>query len=246
MKSQSEVDNAVIIGDDRKNNWEERGFAEDAAASMWPPRPYSCTFCKREFRSAQALGGHMNIHRRDKARLKQNPNPHHHNYQPFYHHTIKPLLGNHNHHRFSAPLFSTQINCGITHSHSYSSQATTISTTRSISQENKFSHTSSSSFIFRQMGSPNSEQEKEYSFGGLECGNFVETSLSQNSSPCWDRPNMSCKRLKNSICSLPLFLRPCSKDKGLALQPVEIPLGLHHRIEDLDLELRLGKQQKVE
>ncbi|KAI3978194.1 hypothetical protein MKX01_013025 [Papaver californicum] len=39
--------------------------------SSWPPRPYTCSFCKREFRSAQALGGHMNVHRRDRARLNQ-------------------------------------------------------------------------------------------------------------------------------------------------------------------------------
>ncbi|XP_076943628.1 transcriptional regulator SUPERMAN-like [Bidens hawaiensis] len=37
----------------------------------WPPRSYTCAFCKREFRSAQALGGHMNVHRRDRARFKQ-------------------------------------------------------------------------------------------------------------------------------------------------------------------------------
>ncbi|XP_014503006.1 probable transcriptional regulator RABBIT EARS [Vigna radiata var. radiata] len=212
MKSQSQHEKPAIIGDDRRNNWEERAFAEDAVGSMWPPRPYSCTFCKREFRSAQALGGHMNIHRRDKARLKQN------------HHTIKSLLGNNNH-PFSAPLISTQINCGLTHSHNYSSQATTISTTRSLSQQNNFSPSSSSSSILRQMGSPNSEQAMEYS--------FVETSLSmgmsttmfgQNSSP----PNISCKRLKNNISSLPLFLRPpCSN------------VELHHAMEDLDLELRL-------
>lgn len=51
----------------------------------WPPRSYGCSFCKREFRSAQALGGHMNVHRRERARLRQysppwetpppNPNP---------------------------------------------------------------------------------------------------------------------------------------------------------------------------
>lgn len=34
-------------------------------------RSYECTFCKRGFSNAQALGGHMNIHRRDKAKLKQ-------------------------------------------------------------------------------------------------------------------------------------------------------------------------------
>ncbi|KAL5231899.1 hypothetical protein ABZP36_030675 [Zizania latifolia] len=54
--------------------WEERAFAEDSAGHLggciWPPRSYSCSFCGREFRSAQALGGHMNVHRRDRARLK--------------------------------------------------------------------------------------------------------------------------------------------------------------------------------
>ncbi|XP_030508460.2 uncharacterized protein LOC115723168 [Cannabis sativa] len=39
----------------------------------WPPRSYTCSFCKREFRSAQALGGHMNVHRKDRARLRQSP-----------------------------------------------------------------------------------------------------------------------------------------------------------------------------
>ncbi|CAI0470644.1 unnamed protein product [Linum tenue] len=57
------------------DSWEEQAFAEDASGALggciWPPRSYSCTFCRREFRSAQALGGHMNVHRRDRARLKQ-------------------------------------------------------------------------------------------------------------------------------------------------------------------------------
>lgn len=57
------------------DSWEEQAFAEDAAGTLggcvWPPRSYSCTFCRREFKSAQALGGHMNVHRRDRARLKQ-------------------------------------------------------------------------------------------------------------------------------------------------------------------------------
>ncbi|KAL8039344.1 hypothetical protein ABFS82_10G029000 [Erythranthe guttata] len=30
---------------------------------------YSCSFCRRGFSNAQALGGHMNIHRRDRAKL---------------------------------------------------------------------------------------------------------------------------------------------------------------------------------
>ncbi|KAM7491090.1 hypothetical protein LguiA_034011 [Lonicera macranthoides] len=56
------------------DSWEVRAFAEDTSNAMgttWPPRSYTCTFCRREFRSAQALGGHMNVHRRDRARLHQ-------------------------------------------------------------------------------------------------------------------------------------------------------------------------------
>lgn len=40
-----------------------------------PARTYECTFCKRGFSNAQALGGHMNIHRKDKAKLKQANEP---------------------------------------------------------------------------------------------------------------------------------------------------------------------------
>ncbi|XVF52369.1 hypothetical protein PTKIN_Ptkin05aG0013100 [Pterospermum kingtungense] len=60
------------------DSWEVRAFAEDTGNVMgttWPPRSYTCTFCRREFRSAQALGGHMNVHRRDRARLHQTTLP---------------------------------------------------------------------------------------------------------------------------------------------------------------------------
>ncbi|XP_044978876.1 probable transcriptional regulator RABBIT EARS [Hordeum vulgare subsp. vulgare] len=63
---------AAYTSDPSSSSWEEQAFARDAAADLlvWPPRSYSCTFCRREFRSAQALGGHMNVHRRDRARLR--------------------------------------------------------------------------------------------------------------------------------------------------------------------------------
>lgn len=72
MKSEA----PVMMGSSslKKRSWEEElGFGEDIGGGgfVWPPRSYSCTFCRREFRSAQALGGHMNVHRRDRARLKQ-------------------------------------------------------------------------------------------------------------------------------------------------------------------------------
>ncbi|KAK8674460.1 hypothetical protein V6N13_112751 [Hibiscus sabdariffa] len=77
---------------DPRTKWELNRFelvgleGEDYSCckSPWPAKYYSCSFCKREFRSAQALGGHMNVHRKDRARLRllsswvlesQNPNP---------------------------------------------------------------------------------------------------------------------------------------------------------------------------
>uniref|UniRef100_A0A0D9WXZ8 C2H2-type domain-containing protein n=1 Tax=Leersia perrieri TaxID=77586 RepID=A0A0D9WXZ8_9ORYZ len=40
----------------------------DGAAKRAPAAAYyECTFCKRGFTNAQALGGHMNIHRKDRG-----------------------------------------------------------------------------------------------------------------------------------------------------------------------------------
>lgn len=55
------------------SSWDHIGNYEGELGFSWPPRSYICSFCKREFRSAQALGGHMNVHRRDRARLRQSP-----------------------------------------------------------------------------------------------------------------------------------------------------------------------------
>ncbi|KAF8096767.1 hypothetical protein N665_0301s0015 [Sinapis alba] len=53
------------------DSWEVKAFEQDTKGNIsgttWPPRSYTCNFCRREFRSAQALGGHMNVHRRDRA-----------------------------------------------------------------------------------------------------------------------------------------------------------------------------------
>lgn len=57
--------------EEEDESWEVKAFAKDTGNVTWPPRSYTCTFCRREFRSAQALGGHMNVHRRDRARLHQ-------------------------------------------------------------------------------------------------------------------------------------------------------------------------------
>ncbi|GLJ41704.1 hypothetical protein SUGI_0863130 [Cryptomeria japonica] len=58
----------------RHNGIKEEGHVESdsdqsglAGDRMREPRMYECQFCKRGFSSAQALGGHMNVHRRDRA-----------------------------------------------------------------------------------------------------------------------------------------------------------------------------------
>nr|GLL43603.1 transcriptional regulator SUPERMAN-like [Ipomoea trifida] len=44
-------------------------------------RSYECAFCKRGFTNAQALGGHMNIHRKDKLKAAKQNNISHHQQQ---------------------------------------------------------------------------------------------------------------------------------------------------------------------
>lgn len=54
-----------------QENQEQETSDDQQRAAASPIRSYDCTFCKRGFSNAQALGGHMNIHRKDKAKLKQ-------------------------------------------------------------------------------------------------------------------------------------------------------------------------------
>ncbi|KAK1265289.1 Transcriptional regulator TAC1 [Acorus gramineus] len=49
---------------------------EDQSDQTSHGRSYDCNFCKRGFSNAQALGGHMNIHRKEKARLKKSSTVH--------------------------------------------------------------------------------------------------------------------------------------------------------------------------
>ncbi|GAB4841691.1 hypothetical protein Ancab_022413 [Ancistrocladus abbreviatus] len=58
-----------------KSLWESEKFKDWPSDYPWPPRNYTCSFCRREFKSAQALGGHMNVHRRDRARMRDQSPP---------------------------------------------------------------------------------------------------------------------------------------------------------------------------
>ncbi|KAL7105434.1 hypothetical protein ACP275_07G043900 [Erythranthe tilingii] len=62
-KSSNSSDNFVPSENDHRP---ENSTGDSAGVG----RSYECTFCKRGFTNAQALGGHMNIHRKDKAKAK--------------------------------------------------------------------------------------------------------------------------------------------------------------------------------
>lgn len=63
--------------DGKARNSETSSEENDQAAEKFTDenagvgRIYECIFCKRGFTNAQALGGHMNIHRKGKAKDKQ-------------------------------------------------------------------------------------------------------------------------------------------------------------------------------
>ncbi|ESW35437.1 hypothetical protein PHAVU_001G235000 [Phaseolus vulgaris] len=228
----------------RNNNtnssWEERAFAEDAArilgGCIWPPRSYSCNFCKREFRSAQALGGHMNVHRRDRARLKQSLSHHNESLQDL--------------HKNDCPVATSKVS---------SSRPSTISTQENCYHQPTMSpYSSPISWGHHHMGSPDSEPKgsavngREQFLKGLGCNDYVETSLSVGQSSVFVQKlpiesygdeAISYKRSKTSMPPLPAFHKPCSSDRHLTFHSAEFVLK--PGMEDLDLELRLGKPQKV-
>ncbi|CAH1432486.1 unnamed protein product [Lactuca virosa] len=56
--------------DDPKQSSTTTTPEEPQQTTTHTPRSYECNFCKRGFTNAQALGGHMNIHRKDKGKFK--------------------------------------------------------------------------------------------------------------------------------------------------------------------------------
>ncbi|GMI69313.1 hypothetical protein HRI_000600600 [Hibiscus trionum] len=50
------------------NQLEDSKSSSEDADDTGTARFYECVFCKRGFTTAQALGGHMNIHRKDRAK----------------------------------------------------------------------------------------------------------------------------------------------------------------------------------
>lgn len=53
-----------------KASSDDHGSTDQSADDDNSGKFYECIFCKRGFSTAQALGGHMNIHRKDRAKMK--------------------------------------------------------------------------------------------------------------------------------------------------------------------------------
>ncbi|OMP09318.1 hypothetical protein COLO4_05593 [Corchorus olitorius] len=60
---------------DSKSSSEETDRSEQSNDDLGTGRSYECVFCKRGFTTAQALGGHMNIHRKDRAKSRPSSVP---------------------------------------------------------------------------------------------------------------------------------------------------------------------------
>lgn len=217
----------------------EKAFAEDTAGDLggvvWPPRSYWCSFCSREFRSAQALGGHMNVHRRDRARLKQSLVT-----------TATNTAATGNEVQVlqrQNPNFSTPVQLTI-----LSRLSSAMSSSKESSDDGHFVPCPSQSFLDHK-GSIDLPLGKEVPICDRDNG-CCDTNLSigLSNSIMGDRANadapLSFKRPKTGSSSpMSLLHKPCSTDCSC---PQRLPTGLKiGYTEDLDLELRLGNPPKV-
>ncbi|KAK9158870.1 hypothetical protein Scep_005444 [Stephania cephalantha] len=301
----SRVEAAATVVGCNNDSWEEQAFAQDSAGVLggcvWPPRSYSCSFCRREFRSAQALGGHMNVHRRDRARLKQSPIPNTSTTNTTTTTTTSELFlhHSHNHHQINHCKSMVVINPtsqASTLAYNKSTGTTThnpnpnplspsrvsvLSTQENINDHSTLVSSSLSSTIVQEhrkpslicdphQRSPNSisirvlaavsdsnegeknlkRQNKSF-FDRNEAHTKPDSSLNLNLVLNWSRPNNSsedqdeddgvaCKKRRiDAAASLPLFLksRHHLQSEVLGLNP--------SKMEELDLELRLGDRPQV-
>ncbi|WOL08404.1 hypothetical protein Cni_G17157 [Canna indica] len=244
------------LGARNYESWEEKAFAEDTAGHLggcfWPPRSYSCSFCRREFRSAQALGGHMNVHRRDRARLKQSSSsssssPGEETVDGSVQHPINScaVVGNLNPNpnssalasvtspRVSAPLIQENWNGNIFFSPSFSS-----STDRDKLKGSFFS----TSRTLEESTPPRVLVVPEVKLGGGDLG-FEELSF-QRSRDRGDE-EINCNKRRRIFKATPAaasMVRVGSSGDQQQADQCEVKLN---SFEELDLELRLGDAPKI-
>ncbi|CAA3012967.1 zinc finger 10-like [Olea europaea subsp. europaea] len=232
------------------DSWEEQAFAEDASGLLggcvWPPRSYNCSFCRREFRSAQALGGHMNVHRRDRARLRQSPVPQ----------TYEPVLNPCQSFEFHEyPSRSDQIYTFFYHSANSDSDPIRVSdqNQKVSSQKRVSSHGSISPIIpehhhknMVSLSIPSSSGKKpkisessnraKEDYPALDLSESLNPTLTNTSS---DEEVASCKRRRIDANPLIFFQKP-SPILDRCHPQSEMHKLCSSSMEELDLELRLG------
>lgn len=205
-----QIPDGLVVGSSIKEPWKEEAYS-------WPPRSYSCNFCRREFRSAQALGGHMNVHRRDRARLKQ---------------LYTRLGGEAMEEDEHDPNPSTVTSAGCHQPQVNPSSATVLPSTLShrVSAPSTHEHWTETNFF-----SP--------SFSSSIAGdNLKESLFCKNRSlliVCDEKTNCNKRRRTDPMPAF--FVRSCSCDQQQEVQPEVLNHGLD---EELDLELRLGGAPK--
>ncbi|KAI3458661.1 hypothetical protein Pfo_015324 [Paulownia fortunei] len=196
---------------------------------IWPPRSYTCTFCRREFRSAQALGGHMNVHRRDRARLKQSSPPQ----QP------EPgILHHQKHTSHSSDQEPVRFPAPESLSGRRSLQVPPIIFTSLCKPFMNSEEIPSFSDLKSASTEENTRRSRKPALRADECNDedFVETKLSVGLDLV-DRGTVICKRHKKSsgVSPLPFFHSKLCSSERCGASPME----------DIDLELRLGDPPAV-
>ncbi|KAG1339244.1 zinc finger protein 10 [Cocos nucifera] len=254
----------ISAGSSHSESWEEQAFAEDSAGHLggciWPPRSYSCSFCRREFRSAQALGGHMNVHRRDRARLKQSSSPTSEALENSHHHLnprVPPIL--------AAPQLGPLVynsnpernpNCCVVESPLSPSKVSAASTQENLSEHTLISPSHSSCVIrenlkgslFSTTRSPKASIPVGlFAIPELKLG---RENLSLREAGCTrerrdpdeeEEEAISVKRRR--VDSTSFFVRRSTDD--WQQDQAEVLKFSPRPVEELDLELRLGDPPKV-
>ncbi|XP_055831121.1 zinc finger protein 10-like [Solanum dulcamara] len=72
MESSNQDDYSLNSSIDQEVDQQEQGQEQEYYNMGGVGRSYECVFCKGGFNTAQALGGHMNIHRKDKLSTSRN------------------------------------------------------------------------------------------------------------------------------------------------------------------------------
>ncbi|XP_020087488.1 uncharacterized protein LOC109709599 [Ananas comosus] len=251
-------------------SWEEQAFAEDSAGLLggciWPPRSYTCSFCGREFRSAQALGGHMNVHRRDRARLKQSSSPTHENqYESLHNHQISPFapyapqVGSLVYNSSPNPNPNPNSACGMVASPLSPTEASAVFAKRIWREHMILMSPSDSPSVIqdKQKGSVYSTIQSNENPRARQLLNVTELSAGKENSKLrvrgsWMQRDLGEEEDDEFIPSKrrrtdpvpPLFARSSSGERRKIFQPEVLKL-CPSPVEELDLELRLGDPPKV-